>query len=238
MLIKSIALAIAVFLPTATLCAQVPHRQLEDSSVKSILQMTPHVGELTAVLRQQRGSQSRAKLDELGDSLAARAVQRSDVANVQSAEAEVLYRSGLPSTAPAEGVPYEGAVDRLVRIHRDVSRTPSAIRAGLPIMMTAMVGFDRVIPYLFSIATSTDSTAPAAMDALTIVADPAMAIGTASSSQRADLRRMLQRRWEQGDREPFLPGPDAAEGRGKQAVPDARAWQRLVLFARKNGWRK
>src|SRR5687767_10364336 len=79
---------------------------------------------LQDILRQSKAEYPRAKLDEIGDSLVARAidptsVQQQSAAHTRAAEALMtLWRAGRARDASSSGRPYAGAFDRMVTVHR------------------------------------------------------------------------------------------------------------------------
>jgi hypothetical protein len=123
---------------------------------------------LLDVLRQNGRAQPRAKLDELADSLAEIAIEAggpkadrrrgNEVVSALSALFDV-GNEGFPG-----GTPYDGALDRLIRIHReghDRSVRDIALRYSM-----AVVGHPRALAYLRGVATSSDETASNAMAVL------------------------------------------------------------------------
>lgn len=125
---------------------------------------------LQDILRQSRAEYPRAKLDEIGDSLVARAidptsVQQKSAAHTRAAEALMtLWRAGRARNASSSGRPYAGAFDRLVTVHR---RAPSRyIRwKALSAMLTSSA-HSRAVDYLREVAESSDSTSYEAMQFL------------------------------------------------------------------------
>ena len=130
---------------------------------------------LQEILRQSKAEYPRAKLDEIGDSLVARAidptsVQQQSAAHTRAAEALMtLWRAGRARNASSSGHPYAGAFDRMVTIHR---RAPSRVISAkaLSTMLTTLSHL-RAVDYLREVAESSDSTSYDAMVSLIFDAD-------------------------------------------------------------------
>jgi hypothetical protein len=130
---------------------------------------------LQDILRQSKAEYPRAKLDEIGDSLVARAidptsVQQQSAAHTRAAEALMtLWRAGRARNASSSGRPYAGAFDRMVTVHR---QAPSHyIRAKALSTMLTSASHLRAVDYLREVAESGDSTAYEAMVSLIFDAD-------------------------------------------------------------------
>jgi hypothetical protein len=130
---------------------------------------------LQDILRQSKAEYPRAKLDEIGDSLVARAidpasVQQQSAAHTRAAEALMtLWRAGRARNASSSGRPYAGAFDRMVTVHR---QAPSHyIRAKALSTMLTSASHLRAVDYLREVAESSDSTAYEAMVFLIFDAD-------------------------------------------------------------------
>lgn len=142
-----------------------------DSSVARIMKSAGSKAEapwLRDMLRQTVRKHPKAKLDEIGDSLMARATnpagrnQGSEdySRGVNAINALMLAGSG----APMDGVPYDGAFDRMVKVHR--SAASFLIRARALGGMLGTPSHARAVSYLRETAESTDSTAIVAIQFL------------------------------------------------------------------------
>jgi hypothetical protein len=231
MLKRQILLAAAgSCLSIATLEAQhMPRPRLADSAAVAILALEKDVANLSVILRQVGGAQPRAKLDELADSLAQRAILTGP--NMPVPEINVLRTAGLRGQRASEDVPYVGALDRLIRIHRYAPVSPPSRRTEALFAINAVVGFDRAVTYLFSVATSADPTAVSAMWALESDATPASGMHL-SPAEMEHVRLMLRRLWDKVETHPIVPTRSSPE------VPDQMAFAALSQFARKQGWMK
>ena len=152
--------------------AQAVHRPaVADSSARQIM---AHVGRasgavwLRDVLRQADGNIPSAKLDEIADSLAARAIAGRD-GRVDSASFQLgtestssIALAGMPTTA--RGTPYPGALERLIRIHQHARS--NSIRIQALAVMPSMPDRTRAIGYLADLAASRDATAVDAVQLL------------------------------------------------------------------------
>jgi hypothetical protein len=95
---------------------------------------------LLDVLRQADAQYPQAKLDEITDSLAARAIdpaaaQRNSEANTRAVHT-VLALLNAGSTRGVRGRPYAGAFDKLVRVHRQAA-SPDVRRRALSGMLVS-----------------------------------------------------------------------------------------------------
>src|ERR1051326_9078109 len=157
-LIKALALAL---LPLSQIPAQLMQREelLADSSAVVIM---AHLNSRTEtswfvhIIRQTRQPIPVAKLDELADSLAARAIANrpSDMAVGMLTPTDLIAYAG--ERGRAKGTPYSDALDRLIRIHQQA--TDYGVRTSALADMLGVVGRERALAYLKTVAVSTDST--------------------------------------------------------------------------------
>jgi hypothetical protein len=122
---------------------------------------------LRPTMRQVDGAQSRARLDEIADSLVARVLaQRSpqDTARARYANDARAALALVGMRAGPEGQPYDGTLSRLVRIHQE-SAVP-AVRASALTLFPYLAGTAGALEYLRAVAASSDETAYAALTAL------------------------------------------------------------------------
>jgi hypothetical protein len=124
---------------------------------------------LRDILRQSGAEYSRAKLDELADSLLARAVDpRADVPRSEArthALGAVNALAAAGSGGGLSGRPYAGALDRLFAVHQRASAR--AIRShALAGMLNVSSDRSRAIDYLRRVAESDDATAYDAVEVL------------------------------------------------------------------------
>jgi hypothetical protein len=135
-----------------------------DSSVARIMKSAGSKAQapwLRDMLRQAVRKHPKAKLDEIGDSLVARATNPAGrnlgsedySRGVNAINALMLAGSG----APMDGVPYDGAFDRMVSVHR--SAASPYIRARALVGMLGTPSHNRAVSYLQGVAESNDSTA-------------------------------------------------------------------------------
>jgi hypothetical protein len=161
-----------------------PHElqlRLSDSSVAVIMRHVgarlDHQAMLLSILRGVDGVYSRAKRDEVADSLAARAIaNRADGGSVQDSAqygaaaraVMVLGRSGMDRTpaldSSSQGQLYEGALDRLIRVHR--SAPARAIRSRALAAMLRQPDRARALGYVRSVAESPGEPAADAIQRL------------------------------------------------------------------------
>lgn len=159
--------------------AQVAHPRavMGDSSVPRIM---AHVGRratapwLRQILRQSDQRQPRAKLDELADSLSSRAIAThatwtTDPDGVRDALSTVGLLALAGNRNDPLGTPYEGALDRLIRIQREGSLR--SVRSAAVAAMLGVVDRDRALTYLRTTAQTTDSSAFDAVNALIVDAN-------------------------------------------------------------------
>lgn len=137
---------------------------IADSSASLIMKRVgarPGAVWLRDILRQASGPQSQAKLDELADSLVARAMdpasgQKGSQAYVRASQAlQALTLAG--SRGPWHGRPYVGLFDRLVSLQK--SAPSHDIRWKALGAMLVCPCHPRAVEYLSAVAESEDSTA-------------------------------------------------------------------------------
>jgi len=137
-----------------------------------------HVGSRTDavwlqdVLRQADTPGPQAKLDEIADSLTARATDPASAQPSSEANARAIYAVLSLLTAGASrginGRPYTGAFDRLVKVHRQASSTDVRRRALAGMVVTSHA---RAVAYLRGVAESSDTSAVDAVDLLILDAN-------------------------------------------------------------------
>jgi hypothetical protein len=166
---------------------------LADSSAAQILAHA-HAGStlrsdvIVDVMRQIGKAQPRAKLDELADSLVQIALTPAGSEGLGA-----LLSAGALDRA--DGVPYDGALDHLMRIHRDAHDMRT--RQGALDHMLDVPGRDRAIQYLRQVAVSpSDSTAWVAIGKLFEDTAPGRQ-WPATPEQRQATLTMLHQMWEQ-----------------------------------------
>lgn len=147
---------------------------LADSSAVSIMAHVTPRGDpswFLDIMQQRHRAVSESKLDALADSLVARAIAgpRSP-STVEVNGGLVLLPSDLLALAgdrgARQGAPYRGAIERLIRIHQQA--TDDAVRTAALSAMPGVVGRDRGLGYLKTVATSNDATSWYAINILTI----------------------------------------------------------------------
>ena len=138
---------------------------------------------LRDILRQANAQFPSAKLDQIADSLALRAIvpagvqPRSEVyANAVDA-LNALVLAG--SSAPLGGRPYAGAFDRMVTVHRQAQSQNIRARALSGMVATS---HSRAVAYLREVAESTDATAYDAVEALVNDANGGSRVGIEPSA--------------------------------------------------------
>ena len=216
---------------SAQLAAQ-SSRSLADSSPAKILLLAKGP-EVARVLRQRSKPQPRAKLDELADSLTGRIIRARDMGQSQN-DLATLVEAGLGDST-LDGRPYTGAIDRLIRIHRE-SDSNSVVRRVALTRMVRVVGFARGDPYLRSVATSADVTADGAMTVLCMAANDSIPYPSVGREDRASMRAFLHQLWDTSDRAPYI--PNGNKPMGKTTVQNPRAFQALYACALTMGWIK
>lgn len=127
---------------------------------------------LRDLLRQADAQHPQATLDEVTDSLVARAVdpaaaQRESEANTRAVHA-VLALLNAGSTRGVRGRSYAGAFDKLVMVHRQAA-SPDVRQRALAGMLVS--SHSRAVAYLRQVAESSDSSAFDAVDLLVSDAD-------------------------------------------------------------------
>jgi hypothetical protein len=161
----------AAFAPAAF--AQVRTRPaVADSSAARIM---VHVGTqpnavwLRDILRQADANYPQAKLDQIADSLVARAIDsrgaqpKSDGQKRAVDAVNALVLAG--SSAPLRGRAYAGALDRLIMVHRQAPSRDIRARALGGMLAVSSTG-TRAVDYLSSVAASSDPTAYDAIEFL------------------------------------------------------------------------
>jgi hypothetical protein len=171
----SILIVLSLGIAQGAFC-QVKQRPLvaDSSPARIMVDVGSHPGApwLRDILRQANGQYSRSKLDEIADSLVGRAIAfrgTSDTAaRRQAADAlGALVLAGSP--AGLGGQPYDGALDRLIKAHRDASA--KYVRQKALTGMLSVAGRARALAYLSNIAESNDPTAYDAVNALVVDAN-------------------------------------------------------------------
>jgi hypothetical protein len=120
-------------------------------------------GWVSDILRQEGKPQPAAKLDAVADALTEVVLEESD----RSTPAlSMLSHAGHPADSMRTGTPYPGTLERLIRIHQQGSKTPGVRTSAL----ANMTGFPGSLPYLRSVAVSSDPSAVYAVDHLIAVA--------------------------------------------------------------------
>jgi hypothetical protein len=120
------------------------------------------------VLRQAGRSQAKARLDSLADSLTSFAIQATDARDGDAAWAAVVTLGSAGATErfgkpipDGNGSAYAGALERLIRIHRE-ARSESLRDAALIAMVNAG-DRPRMLGYLRTVAISRDPTVLSAL---------------------------------------------------------------------------
>jgi hypothetical protein len=143
---------------------------------------------LRDILRQSRRAHPKVKLDEIADSLVARATTprggevRSEEYRLGVSAINALIQAG--NGGPAEGQPYAGAFDRLITVHRTATSSNIRVRALVGLLSTS--SHARAVAYLRSVAESSDSTAYNAIDFLITDANGGGATRTPTASERQE----------------------------------------------------
>lgn len=192
-------------LPAGPLHAQVSNRALvlRDSSARTImarLRRGTYPSWFIDVMRETSGVVSRVKLDEIADSLVGRAVGGSPAVESASGHgaksaADLLAAAG--NRGPRRGTPYTGALDRLIEIHK--RSTDFAVRSSALAAMPGIVGRERGLSYLRTVATSNDSTAWYAVSVLMTDAIGGHSYGPApSASESMQSEQILRELYEDG----------------------------------------
>jgi len=186
----------------ATLSAQQPRRppHIADSTAATIVRTARAeglrgAGWLVGILRQREGDQLAAKLNVVADGwtsdvIAASARSPDDLSAVIAMSQIVSAGSSADTT----GVPFRGAMDRLIRIHRNGS---GRVRSTTLWMILGVVGDRRQgLAYLRSVAEST--TDATAVDAINALMDEALTGGISHNSPalRDEAGQLLKSMWE------------------------------------------
>lgn len=239
--------ALLLLMAGAATHAQIPAPpRIADSSVDRILALATNPAELGAVLRQQYGRASREKLDTLADKLTERTMA-AGVSRPTSFEdpryqtvTALRHAGALPQGR--DGTPYDGAAERLIRIHRE-SPAGAPGRSSAVSALAEVTGFDRSAAYLREVATSRDPTAGPAMQALIQAASPGASAGMPEGDRQLAME-ILRSLWN-GVAPVFANvGGDSARARSQDAlrkamdtVPNVEAAGALWRFALTQGWR-
>jgi hypothetical protein len=224
----TIALVLLLVFP-ALVSAQVRlPPQLADSSAAVILQRAraaatenPAQWNFVGGLLRQLDRQPAAKLDALADGLVAvAAAGRSGRQNERSYREAIEAISALVLAGAAQGDAenaYPGALDRLIRIHRETGPTP--LRSLALRRLTTMPDWRRGLAYLREVAVSTDPTAEYAVHALV---SEAVQGGMANNPEpaRSEARAVLRALF------------------NDDAVKEPRALEALRDFSAVQGWVK
>lgn len=194
--LKTVPYLAVLLLPLSQIQAQAMRREslLIDSSSAAIMKHLTARSEpswFVDIMRQTRRPVAKSKLDELADSIVARAVAN------RASEVGALSPTALLALAGDRGLrkgsPYAGVLDRLIRIHQQA--TDYAVRTMALAAMPGVVGRDRGLSYLRTVATSNDSTSWYAVNVLAIDANGGSSLGPqptlAERHQSEDILRAL-----------------------------------------------
>lgn len=196
----SVRMALLLALPAMMRAsAQVIQREstFVDSSADRIMAHVAPRNQLTwfvDIMRQTRRAVPQSKLDELADSLAARAilnrpVERGDGMGVPLSPVGLLAWVG--DRGLRKGIPYSGALERLIRVHQQASDID--VRTSALAAMLAVVGRDHGLAYLRTVATSNDPTSWYAINILTIDATGGRWFGpTPTTAERGQSEAILR----------------------------------------------
>lgn len=197
MTIRLTAIVVVTMVTAARPCAsqkpQLPARQaLADSTVPRIMAQARNGfpgGAIVDVLRQRGRPMSKAKRDELADSVVALAIRTREAASAIVA----LASAGRPMETVEDGTPDPRALEWLMRVHRESRDNPSRRMAIHE--MVRQVDPSRAIPYLQAVATAPDDpTAWVALDQLLKFAvDPKLGSADERPRRMVELRRMWDR---------------------------------------------
>jgi hypothetical protein len=141
------------------------------------------------ILRQEGKPQPLPKLDAIADALTDVVLEESDRSTHALA---MLSHAGHPSDSMRSGTAYPGTLERLIRIHQQGTKTPG-VRTSALMNMTAFAGS---LPYLRSVAVSTDPSAVFALGHLISVAQNGGLDGLLASQKgetQATLRDIFMR---------------------------------------------
>jgi hypothetical protein len=149
-----------------------PRPAIADSSAARIMALVaahPGVSWLQDILRTADAMYPQAKLDEIADSLVARAIdpagvddRRSEAYGRDVDAVNALGRAGRRWSSPDR--PYAGMLDRLIAVHLRASSR--RIRHRALIYMLSAPEHERAVAYVRQVAESSDSTAYDAVRAL------------------------------------------------------------------------
>lgn len=178
-----------VLLPLSQIPAQAMRREelLADSSsavIMAHLNSRTETSWFVHIMRQSRRPIAASKLNELADSLAARAI----VNRPSDMGVGMLTPTGFIALAGdrglPKGTPYTGALDRLIRIYQKA--TDYGVRTTALAAMLGVVGRERALDYLKTVATSNDSTSWYAINVLTIDASGGRLYGPSPSPSESN----------------------------------------------------
>ncbi len=142
--------------------------QWQDSSVRALLKRFPtEPAAVTGVLRQAAKPQPSARLDELADSLVARALRsaRQGKAGEATATSVVYALSGSAWLGEGKDIPYAGGRDRLIRLYRELPAT-SPVRQSVVFAIADLGPSERINDFLYQEAVSKDPMARSALSGL------------------------------------------------------------------------
>lgn len=168
--LKCFIVAVSAGSAPLLLAQDVDAPRLEDSSVVAIMRLqhgrTISAADFTNILRQRYRAHSRARQDSLADSLAALVLSTTDSVGLSYERARLTLLSLITaSERGGTGQPYQGGLDRLIRIHQQ-SRL-RGIRSTVIWFLSTQDESGRAIAYLRTVATSSgDNTAATAMGQL------------------------------------------------------------------------
>ena len=153
----------AVVIVAASANAQQVTSDPSASDVAKLLRGRGGSGQALAVRTQARGNQSKQRRDEIADTLASIAIgfpgKDKRASSTRAAAVTTLVNAGAGRTGNkgARGVPYDGAVDRLMRIAE--AGQSVGTRAAALWGLTQVPTSGRVLPFLRKMATSEDRIA-------------------------------------------------------------------------------
>jgi hypothetical protein len=180
-----------------------PPLPFADSSaprIMSRLHQLPAVGGdwFVRIMRQEGRPQPGAKLDELADSLMQIAMSvgagETDRRRTDAAGSAVTALELAGSTSVSYGSPYDGALDRLIRIHRD-GKNRGVLALALSVVFM-VPGHPVALAYVRDVATSMDETAGNAVSDLAMDVHSDVNASTEAQKQETNtlLRELLEKR--------------------------------------------
>ena len=227
--------------------AAITGRQLADSTASRIMaQSQSDVRELPAILRQGYSVQPQAKLDEVADSLAQRAVAFPAILTVRDASTAARYKmamdaiaalqtAGLGAASGRAGRPYAGAADRLAEISEH-GQNALVRAAALDAMRAVVGGSSRAVTLMVQAATSAGDLAMLAMEDLVRIANPdgPDLFAAEPPAERGQTAALLHQLWDQE----LAATKGALSGNlSGTPIPERRALGVLGAFANKEGWK-